>query len=185
MNNTWFTADTHFCHANIIKYAYRPFKEIAEMNETIIQRWNERVMSGDTIYHLGDFGLAREYEMSYLLNILKRLRGNIVFIEGNHDKKTRLMKEYFYRYYYQYKEISVMGQDITLCHYPLKVWNKSHFGAWNLFGHCHGTLPDDPDALSIDVGVDCHDFYPISFDEIKVIMSKKTFKPVDHHGGDK
>ncbi len=73
-------------------------------------------------------------------------------------------------------------QDIVMLHYSMRVWNKSHHGSWHLYGHSHGTLPDDPNSLSIDVGVDCHNYQPISYDEIKSIMSKKEFKPVDHHG---
>ena len=35
-------------------------------------------------------------------------------------------------------------QDIVLCHYAMRVWQKSHYGAWMLYGHSHGTLPDNP-----------------------------------------
>jgi len=51
-----------------------------------------------------------------------------------------------------------------------------------LFGHSHGTLPDDANALSIDVGVDCNNYFPFTFDQIKAKMDKKSFKPTDHHG---
>jgi calcineurin-like phosphoesterase family protein len=71
---------------------------------------------------------------------------------------------------------------IVMCHYAMRVWNRSHRGAWMLYGHSHGSLPDDPGALSIDVGVDCHDYTPISHDDIGRIMAKKTWKPIDHHG---
>ena len=64
----------------------------------------------------------------------------------------------------------------------MRVWNKSHYGSWNLYGHSHGSLPDDPHARAIDVGVDCHNFAPVSFDEVKVIMERKLWKPIDHHG---
>jgi calcineurin-like phosphoesterase family protein len=64
----------------------------------------------------------------------------------------------------------------------MRVWNKSHHGAWHLYGHSHGTLPDDPNALSFDCGVDCHNYTPISFEQVEAIMAKKTFKPIDHHG---
>jgi calcineurin-like phosphoesterase family protein len=59
----------------------------------------------------------------------------------------------------------------------MRAWNKHGYGSWMLYGHSHGTLPDDPHALSIDVGMDCHDFVPISYEEIKDIMSKKDWSP--------
>jgi calcineurin-like phosphoesterase family protein len=34
----------------------------------------------------------------------------------------------------------------------------------------------------MDVGVDTHDYRPYTFSEIEKAMSKKQFKPVDHHG---
>ena len=55
----------------------------------------------------------------------------------------------------------------------MRVWNKSGHGRWQLFGHSHGNLPDDPKSLSIDVGVDCHGYHPISFEKVRSLMAKK------------
>jgi calcineurin-like phosphoesterase family protein len=38
-------------------------------------------------------------------------------------------------------------------------------------------LPDDEMALSFDVGVDCHNFYPVSYEEVKELMKKKKWTP--------
>jgi len=51
------------------------------------------------------------------------------------------------------------------------------------YGHSHGTLPDDPNARSMDVGVDCNDYAPFALDDILLKMYRKAFKPVDHHRG--
>ncbi|MBL8880695.1 MAG: hypothetical protein JNG88_16400 [Phycisphaerales bacterium] len=53
----WFTADTHFGHANIIKHCRRPFASVEEMDETLLRNINARVGRSDTLYHLGDFAL--------------------------------------------------------------------------------------------------------------------------------
>jgi calcineurin-like phosphoesterase family protein len=55
----------------------------------------------------------------------------------------------------------------------MRVWPHSGRGAWHLYGHSHGNLPDDPLSLSMDVGVDSHDFCPWHFEEIQVVMQVK------------
>ena len=63
-----------------------------------------------------------------------------------------------------------------LFHYAMRVWNASHHGTWSLYGHTHGELEDLSDTLSLDVGVDCHDFTPLSYEEVKALMGKKTWQ---------
>lgn len=175
---TWFTGDTHFGHANIIKYCNRPFASEAEMNKAIISRWNSKVQKGDMVYHVGDFCFGRE---TYHFDaFFEQLVGDIILIKGNHDKLAWMNRSKFFASSDSYREISVEGQAITLCHYPLFRWNKSHHFSWMLHGHCHYTLPETKkDAipsimgLILDVGVDGNSFYPYSFADIKTIMDKK------------
>jgi calcineurin-like phosphoesterase family protein len=183
--NYWFTSDTHFGHANIIKYSKRPFADAVEMNEAIISNWNNVVQDGDLVYHLGDFVFAgRDKQMANIIfgNLFRRLKGMIILIKGNHDQVAWANREQFYSSSDSYREIEINGQTITLCHYAMRVWNHSHHGAWHLYGHSHGSLPDDPNSLSFDCGVDCHNYKPLNFEQVKEIMSKKTYKPIDHHG---
>jgi hypothetical protein len=56
----------------------------------------------------------------------------------------------------------------------MKVWPNHSRGAWQLYGHSHGNLSDDPISLSMDVGVDSHDFSPWHFDEIQAVMKVKA-----------
>jgi len=179
--STLFYSDPHFGHANIIKYCNRPFESVSEMNETLIKNYNSKVQPNDTVYILGDFAFYREPED--VTKILKRLNGIKHFVFGNHDKIMRHEKvRPFFKAMSNFEEIYVQqkaggSQHITLCHFSMKVWNQSHRGSWQLYGHSHGTLPDDPNSLSIDVGVDSHNYFPVSFEEVKEIMSKKTWKP--------
>jgi len=177
--NTWFTADTHFGHSNIIRYCNRPFSDSVEMDNAIIANWNNVVGKDDLVYHLGDFCFGN---FDHYFN---QLNGLIIFIKGNHDKIAWQNRAKFYSSSDSYREIKVNEQEITLSHYSFRVWNESHYGSWNLYGHSHGSLPDDPNARAIDVGVDCHKFTPISFEQIAAIMEKKNFKPIDHHTGTK
>lgn len=175
--SVYFTADTHFSHNNIIKYSNRPFASKFEMNSKLMENWNTKIAQYDTVYHIGDFCFADEKEGQ---SILDRLNGKKHLVIGNHDKVGAKLNGW--ESVEPYKEINVDGQFIVLCHYAMRVWNKSHHGAWMLYGHSHGSLPDDPAALSIDVGVDCHGYMPLNMSDIRRIMKNKTYKPIDHHG---
>lgn len=153
------------------------------MDEDLIAKWNAKVSKSDTVFHLGDFGFATE---QYLEGVIKRLNGNKNLILGNHDKtirKSRTLQGLFTSVR-DFSEIDLNRQKIVICHYPLMAWNKSHYGSWQLHGHCHGSLPVDLTQKRIDVGVDCFNYTPVSFDEIKVIMDPRKYIPVDHHGKD-
>jgi calcineurin-like phosphoesterase family protein len=159
-----FIADTHFNHKNIIKYCNRPFKSEEEMNETMIRNWNYKVTPQDTVYILGDFGFGD------LEPILKRLNGKKILILGSHDKDTVKYAQYFSKIT-SLLEMREAGQKIVLCHYAMRVWSKSHYNSWHLYGHSHGKLK--PYGKSWDVGVDKNNFTPLSFNEIKNIMKRR------------
>lgn len=162
----FFTADTHFNHANIIKYCNRPFQDVNEMNTEIVERWNKIVKENDLIYHLGDFAWSNS------LYFIKQLNGHIHIIFGNHDKDARKYKSSFQRYSDFGFELKEKDHHIVLCHYAMKVWNRSHFNSWHLYGHSHGTLTTN--GKSYDVGVDSNNFKPVSLDEICDIMKDKS-----------
>lgn len=171
MPDTWFTADFHFGHVNIIRYCNRPFETVTEMDAAILDRLNSSAAEGDILYFLGDFcrGSGKE-----ALAYRKQIRcKNIFFVEGNHDGGTRKISTEF-GWWKQLAEVKTHDQVIVLCHYAMRVWHHSFRGSWHLYGHSHGRLPDDPGALSMDVGVDTHEFRPWHFDEIKKRMEEKA-----------
>jgi len=198
MNDIWFTGDTHFDHGNIIPYCKRPWirdgdlengefwdldakdERTNEMNEALIENWNDLVRPGDMVYHVGDFAFSRSHKR--VEELIDRLNGQICLILGNHDKGP-VKKARGFGWIDKLRRIKVGDQNIILCHYAMRVWKMSHRGSWHLYGHSHGTLPDDPGLLSMDVGVDCWDYKPIPFEMVREAMSKKQFVPVDHHTG--
>ena len=180
MPDIFFTGDTHFGHAKVIEYCKRPFQDVHEMDAELIERWNKRVKPGDLVYHLGDFALVRN--PAEIKTYVRQLRGQIHLILGNHDQK-RLKGLVGFADVTPYKEITVGEQKIILLHYAMKVWNKSHFGSWQLHGHSHGSLPRDFERKQLDVGVDVWNYAPISFEEVAKEMEAHTFVPVDHHKG--
>lgn len=49
------TADTHFGSQRTLELSKRPYNIVAEMDEILIQNWNNTVNKNDLVYHLGDF----------------------------------------------------------------------------------------------------------------------------------
>lgn len=177
MANIYFCSDTHFGHANIIKYSNRPFYSIEEMNESLINNWNSVVKPNDIVYHLGDFAFL---PYKNLKQIARRLNGIKHFIMGNHDKeilknKNDLISSETFSSIQDYLELKHNNKHIVLFHFGCRVWNKSHHGSIHLYGHSHGALPSY--GKSVDVGVDCkeitNEYRPISFEEIIIFMKDR------------
>ena len=190
MTNIWFTADHHFGHENIIKYVNRPFKDAAHMDAELIERWNSKVAPEDTVYYLGDFTLSNN-----AYPYIEQLNGNIKFIFGGHDYKWWPLSSEFILLDWKHElleplvslelpEFTSNGKflPVVLCHYPLLSWDRSHYGSIHLHGHTHGTtgksansgdtlLPPKnkggANGIRIDVGVDCHNYFPVSIKKIK------------------
>lgn len=158
----WFSADEHYGHKNIIKYCKRPFNNIEEMDEILILNFNSVVGKNDTTIHAGDFTLipfADKVRGMYV----SRLNGNHIFVKGSHDRWLQHAPFII--------EKTINKQFIVVCHYAMRVWHRSHFNSWQLYGHSHGNLP--PVGKQHDIGVDNNNFFPVSFDEIKEIMKTR------------
>jgi len=184
----FFTADTHLGHANIIKHRHRPFASAEEMDAALINSINACVGHDDWLYHLGDFSFRGGDPAAYRARIHCR---NIVLVLGNHDPvfadgTARPQFAALFKAVHNLVKVTVQidgrAQIVVLCHYAMRVWDRSHHGTWHLDGHSHGSLPDDPKARSWDVGVDANGFAPLSVAQVADIMDRKQFVAVDHHG---
>lgn len=176
----FFTSDTHFHHENIIKFCGRPFGSLEEMDETMIEKWNEKVPSDGLVFHLGDFcfggfQLWKRYR--------DRLHGDIILVKGNHDVRnikdeTAYNKLFSYTSWQMYVQIE--GRRVYLNHVPFLCYGGAYRSkdqlVYQLFGHVH-SKPGPPSGLDgqrlqylfptqYDVGVDNNNFEPISWAEV-------------------
>jgi calcineurin-like phosphoesterase family protein len=155
---TYFIADTHFFHFNIIKYCQRPFYTADEMNSAMIQAWNSKVAPFDHVWHLGDFGFSKNAE-AYLA-VFNSLNGIKHLIKGNHDPKVTIGE---WDSVDDYKEITINKHSLVIFHYPIASWNGKFKGAYHFYGHVHGELHLGKNAL--DVGVDNIGYAPIELED--------------------
>ena len=154
MSRIWITADHHFGHGNIIAHCKRPFADVYEMEEALIQRWNWAVGPKDQVYHLGDF-VYRTDPRPYL----RRLHGRVHLIRGDHDRTTSAFVDV--------RDVLLLrleGHKAWLSHYPHLSWPGSDKGTIHLHGHSHGKGAKR--AGVVDVGVDCWEFAPVALDRL-------------------
>lgn len=192
LNKIFVTADHHFGHANIIRFCDRPFETVDEMDRALIENWNKVVGPEDVIYHLGDFTLGG-FDMAQ--QYFKQLNGKIQVLANHwHHDKRWLPAKYFGPIMLEYPtatdiahvniipplvvlEIEGMGSEagrplaVTLCHYPLAVWDRKHYGAWHLYGHTH--KQDESGEFVLNVGVDCTNYHPIHLGGVLEMMYAK------------
>lgn len=158
----WVISDTHFNHANIIRYCARPYASTEEMNKDLIKRWNSIVRSQDTVYHLGDFGMGGKNEIT---EWRRALNGRIKLIRGTHDgRSNQWYRDCGFDEVYDH---SILIQDFyILSHEPLSV--MPHYPFVNIFGHIHnsGELPDFGKNF-YNACVEVNNYTPILFEDIK------------------
>lgn len=141
------------------------------MNEGLIKNWNDTVSRSDIVYCLGDFSFGKKESTEKVFN---KLNGQKHLIVGNHDSKHTVRLKW--QTVSDLKLIKVDKQNVVLCHYAMRVWNKHNYGSWHLYGHSHGGLTES-DNLSFDMSTDCWDYRPVHFEEVKAKMDFKKMYP--------
>lgn len=151
----FFTSDTHFNQDRTLTLSKRPFKDVDEMNDVLVFNWNKEVGPDDDVYHLGDFG-----DISFA----EKLNGNIHLIAGNYELRDYTVDELTSVFHgvVTLPQLTLQegGEILRLVHEP----SNSDFKTFTLFGHIHKLQMVKRNGLN--VGVDCHNFKPISIDDI-------------------
>lgn len=180
---TWFTADLHLGHRNIIDYCSRPFADVDAMNEALIERWNDAVAEDDTVWVVGDFALGK---IADTLPLVDLLHGRKVLVAGNHDRcwsghgrradgwTERYLDAGFDEVRQGSTRIDIDGTSVVVCHFPYRGDSQRHDrflehrqidkGDWLLHGHVHDRWIQH--GRMINVGVDATDFRPIHSDTL-------------------
>ena len=172
--NVWFTSDTHFNHANIIKYCNRPFASVEEMNEKLIENWNSVVGKDDLTWCLGDFCLGPD-QKKHIPELVSKLNGRINLILGNHDHNS--VKFYYDAGFNRVYDRKVIINDfVILTHAPLMFLNDNT-PFFQVFGHVHcSELYPTFAKTGCCVCVERHDYKPISWKKIQAEYEKLNGK---------
>lgn len=176
----FFTSDTHFNHANILRFCDRPWNTIEEHDQALIDNWNSVVGPDDTVFHLGDFCFGGYPKWKA---IREQLNGHIILIKGNHcDKNMTAGVQQLFDYVTYQMRITINGQTVYLNHFPFLCFahgNPELYSDNNLFLQCFGHVHSGPMSSSddcgrlqylyptqYDVGIDNNNYFPISWEEL-------------------
>lgn len=182
MGKIYITSDTHFNHSNIIKYCNRPFSDVNEMNNTLIDNWNKIVNKNDLVIHLGDFSFGKT--IASIKKIRDKLNGDIILILGNHDYLSQ--DDYIkagFSHVYSKLEVNLYNTFCIFCHFQMLYWNKSEHGSMHFYGHHHKET-DKAEAIAsmyasnrrFNAGVDLNNYTPIN---LYSIINELKNKPIN------
>ena len=165
------------------------------MNNTIFDNINRLVREKDELYILGDCLLPfdkQHWKKSFQWMKDQINCKNISLIVGNHDPKLKngLPKKEL-DYFFDQVAISLMLKDhetnteMWLSHYAHRVWPKSHFNSIHLYAHSHYTLPDNPNTLSLDIGIDAvagrktgYTYEELENNNLFYLLKPENYKPI-------
>lgn len=173
-NKKYYISDTHFGHKKIMHMSPRlknyadDYKELEEM---IIDNWNNKVEPGDLVYHLGDFMFYKTPEEAE--ELIKKLNGQIYLILGNHDSSSIFNHPRVRRLLANVTKNIIEVKDgndrIILSHYPMWDWKGMWRDSLHFYGHVHHQnnlqLPN-----SLYVGIENIHIQPIDLEEAKYFM---------------
>ena len=122
----YYISDLHFFHENLNhRLDCRGFESADAMNEYILEQWNKKVSDGDEVVILGDVSAGNAEQTN---DILGRLRGRLMLIEGNHDHFLRHRKfdSSLFEWVKPYEELRDNKRKVVLCHYPVFCYNGQY-----------------------------------------------------------
>jgi calcineurin-like phosphoesterase family protein len=175
----WLISDTHFNHANILKFTdsrtgklVRPdFEDVSHMNEHMIEKWNSVVKQGDIVYHLGDVVMG---DQSWMNGNFNRLNGSKRLLVGNHDDVKFLCSGGWFKKVGMWRQFT--EYDLLLSHVPLHPMSASRGRpeAQKLMVNVHGHIHQNPSppGLYINMSVEVIDYTPQHIEDVAKIAKK-------------
>lgn len=164
----YYTSDLHLGHKNVIRLCGRPFADVDEMDEILINNWNKTVHADDEVYILGDLMFRAEREPEWYL---KRLKGKKRLILGNHDSSwiNKVNLNDWFVSVDRLKVINTGYGKASLCHFPM----LDGEGRYLIHGHIHNKTSQNYWAIlkdserTLNAGVDINGFAPVTFEQLK------------------
>ncbi len=80
----YFTSDLHLGHRGVIEMKNRPFENVEEINQILMENYISVVHKNDTVYILGY--ISHHMPIEWVNELIGKMNGKKILIKGNHDK---------------------------------------------------------------------------------------------------
>jgi calcineurin-like phosphoesterase family protein len=139
-----YLSDTHFGHENIIRFCWRPFINVEQMNAEILIGIMSTFERGNPFIFGGDLAFGRW--VGCLSTLPEELRQQNIMVLGNHDKESHvpLYSRWFANVVgkvRKWRENCVKVRDgdrtVLVSHYPQQERQGCDY---NFYGHFHNNL---------------------------------------------
>jgi len=169
-------SDTHFDHKNIIEYCNRPFHSTKQMNEKLVENWQNVVNHNGKVFFLGDMSYSRNRRsIDYWLG---QLAGEIFYIRGNHDTDIITRAEVLPNRH----GIKYQDYQFLLMHDP---YRPKGYDGWIIHGDRHNNDLDNYPFINqknktVNVCAELVDYSPISIERlIDLIDTGRSYKTIN------
>ena len=179
---TYITSDLHFGHTNIMKFCpvtrARFRNDVSYMDNAMIKEWNDIVEPGDLVYILGDVAFCNAQKAT---EIMHRLNGDKILVEGNHDRKALNDPSFrgCFKEVHKYLDVNYNGTKCVMFHYPIAEWDQMHRGSVHFHGHLHGGVSGMEKYRCRDMGMDATGMMAITMEDAIASAMKGEIK--GHH----
>ena len=187
------TADWHVGHEKCLKFDNRPFRNMNDMCNALVKRYNAVVPTYGRCFFLGDMGWGNE---SLLRSVITKLNGTKILVLGNHDRGSNAMYSAGFDVVLNSATVYIANERVTMSHCPLRGvfredvtgmkgavdgenWHKERKhdrfsiedeGQYHMHGHIHSPNGGRSQRIldkQIDVGVTANKYMPVSFSQIE------------------
>jgi calcineurin-like phosphoesterase family protein len=166
----YFISDTHFDDPDILDESPRDFDDITDMNQLILQNWNNTVDESDSVLFGGDLAHS-DADKQEFYRWAHRVNGIEIMLRGNHDPYSRSELSDATLQIEESYEFSHNGLDFYCSHKYSGI--PEEFNGWKIHGHTHQKDPFlDFEAKRINVSVDVLGYEPISLSELTTYIEQ-------------
>ena len=184
----FFTSDLHINHKNVMALDNRPFKDIDDMFDGLVKRFNSVLSNNSVLYILGDVGMGSG---DHIARFLKSIKGTKVLILGNHDKPMFGSYNQGFDVVLNNASFYIGDELVTMSHCPIQglyredtstfgkyagenwhgesknyKFSVPDLGQYHLHGHIHSPNSGKSQRIEgrqMDVGVPANNYLPVSY----------------------